>query len=241
MQSDNYGNLILRSQIAPLMYVEASPKQVHSFEAKTKRIYDLLVATFVLLLTSPIYLVVSLSIKYSSRGSVLYAQRRVGQKGELFTLYKFRTMKANSDDEVHRNYVTKLIGGEIKKENLTQDEKWRYKLNHDPRITRLGGFLRTWSLDELPQLFNVIKGDMSMVGPRPPIPYEVEKYSAWQLQRLDALPGITGLWQVNGRSRTNFDDMVRMDIQYIRNSSFLQDIKISLKTFKAIYSRDGAL
>ena len=171
----------------------------------------------------------------------MYAQKRVGQKGELFTVYKFRTMKTNSDEEVHRNYISKLIGGKIKKENLTQDEKWLYKLNYDPRVTSVGRFLRAWSLDELPQLFNVLKGEMSIVGPRPPIPYEVEKYSAWQLQRLDALPGITGLWQVNGRSRTNFDDMVRLDIQYIRSSSFSQDIKISLKTFKAIMSRDGAL
>ena len=241
MPPDSYGNLTFRSETVPLRYVEASPKQVHYFEATTKRIYDLLVATFALLITSPIFFLVSLCIKCTSRGSVLYAQTRVGQKGDLFTLYKFRTMKTNSENEVHRNYVTKLIGGEIKKQRQSEDEECLYKLKNDHRITRVGRFLRIWSLDELPQLLNVLKGDMSLVGPRPPLSYEVEKYNAWQLQRLDALPGLTGLWQVNGRSRTTFDEMVRLDIQYIRNASLSRDIKISLQTLKAILRRDGAL
>jgi lipopolysaccharide/colanic/teichoic acid biosynthesis glycosyltransferase len=150
-------------------------------------------------------------------------------------------MKCEAKDQIHREYVAKLIKGDLESINHGNVTKPLYKMKDDPRITMVGRFLRKWSLDELPQLFNVLKGDMSLVGPRPPLVYEVEKYQSWHLRRiLEVKPGITGLWQVNGRSRTSFDEMVRMDLRYMRNCSLPLDCKILLKTFKAVFQGDGA-
>ena len=241
MQSYTGQRLISDSKTRPLRYVRITSKRSNYYKIKIKPVIDLICSTLFILIFSPIMILIAFGIKFSSKGPLFYKQKRVGHRGKIFTLYKFRTMRENCNDEVHREYIAKLINGEINSDRQSKNQKAVYKLNSDARVTKIGKFLRIWSLDELPQFFNVLKGEMSLVGPRPPIPYEVEEYSAWQLQRLDALPGITGLWQVNGRSRTNFDDMVRLDIQYIRNSSFSQDMKIFLKTFKAIISRDGAL
>jgi lipopolysaccharide/colanic/teichoic acid biosynthesis glycosyltransferase len=151
-------------------------------------------------------------------------------------------MHWNIDDRIHREYVTNLIKGEHEKINQGDEEAPLYKMKSDPRITRIGKIIRKTSIDELPQFFNVLKGEMSLVGPRPPIPYEVEKYEPWHLRRiLDVKPGITGLWQVDGRSTTSFDDMVRMDLRYVQTWSLWLDFKILLKTVKAVIRPNGAL
>ena len=147
----------------------------------------------------------------------------------------------NCDDQIHRQYVTDLIKGRLESINQGDGENPFFKMKSDPRLTRVGKILRTLSLDELPQLFNVLKGEMSLVGPRPPIPYEVEKYEPWHLRRiLDMKPGITGLWQVSGRSTTSFDEMVRLDVRYVRNWSLWLDLKILLKTVKEVLHPHGA-
>jgi lipopolysaccharide/colanic/teichoic acid biosynthesis glycosyltransferase len=149
-------------------------------------------------------------------------------------------MHFSADDRIHREYVAALIAGD-EEANQGGADTPLYKLKSDPRVTRVGQFLRKTSLDELPQLFSVLKGDMSLVGPRPPVPYEVEKYQSWHLRRiLEVRPGITGLWQVEGRSKISFNDMVRLDLQYIRSCSLSSDLRILLKTVKAVLKRDGA-
>jgi len=163
-------------------------------------------------------------------------------KGTYFSFYKFRSMRSDVDERVHREYVEKLIKGELDKINQGDREKPFYKIKNDERVTRIGKMIRKTSIDELPQFFNVLKGEMSLVGPRPPIPYEVEKYKPWHLRRiLEVKPGITGLWQVEGRSKTSFDDMVRLDLNYALNWSVWLDLWILLKTVKAVIRRHGAV
>jgi len=194
-----------------------------------KRTFDLVVSALAILLLFPLWLLIALLIKLDSKGPVFYTQERVGMDGRLFLLYKFRTMKAGADPELHREYQKAFIAGRAEA-NLGDDSKPTYKLLTDPRITRIGKFLRRTSLDEVPQLFNVLSGDMSVVGPRPPIPYEVEAYELWHRKRLDMKPGVTGLWQVSGRNRLPFEEMVRLDLFYIENWSLLLDLKIILRT-----------
>jgi lipopolysaccharide/colanic/teichoic acid biosynthesis glycosyltransferase len=151
-------------------------------------------------------------------------------------------MHWNADDRIHRDYVANLIGGNLDKINQGDAERPLYKMKSDPRITLIGKIIRKTNIDELPQFFNVLKGEMSLVGPRPPIPYEVEKYESWHLRRiLEVKPGITGLWQVDGRSTTSFDDMVRLDLRYVQNWSLWLDMKILLKTVGAVIRPKGAL
>jgi len=184
---------------------------------------------------------ISLAIKLTSKGPILFRQERVGQNGLAFTFLKFRSMKSGSDPRIHREYVKRFIAGEMDLAQNGDNQSLVYKIQEDPRVTRVGKFLRKTSLDELPQLFNVLRGDMSLVGPRPPIPYELEAYQIWHRRRvLEVKPGITGLWQVNGRSRLEFDDMVRLDLQYAKTWSFWLDIKILLQTPRAIFSGEGA-
>jgi exopolysaccharide biosynthesis polyprenyl glycosylphosphotransferase len=194
-----------------------------------KRSFDLIFSALAILLLSPLWLLIALLIKLDSRGPVFYAQERVGMDGRLFLLYKFRTMKAGADAELHREYQRAFIAGRAEA-NVGNDQKPTYKLLSDPRITRVGRLLRRTSLDEVPQLLNVLAGDMSVVGPRPPIPYEVEAYELWHRKRLDMKPGLTGLWQVSGRNRLPFEEMVRLDLFYIENWSLLLDLKIILRT-----------
>jgi lipopolysaccharide/colanic/teichoic acid biosynthesis glycosyltransferase len=198
---------------------------------------DIFGSLFALIVFFPAFLVIALLVKLTSKGPVLFAQKRVGQFGREFTFFKFRTMHADNDPQIHREYVTKLIagGGDIGQGNGV------YKLINDPRVTPLGRFLRKSSLDELPQFVNVLMNDMSLVGPRPPLPYEYERYQTWHKRRvLELKPGLTGLWQIEGRSRATFDEMVRMDIRYANIWSLWLDVKIVMQTPAAMLSGRGA-
>jgi lipopolysaccharide/colanic/teichoic acid biosynthesis glycosyltransferase len=206
-----------------------------------KRGIDLLGATMALIALAPVLVAVAIAIKLTSPGPVLFRQKRIGQYGVPFTCLKFRSMHAVNDAHIHKDYVTRLIAGRIDPVPSEGNGKAVYKLTNDPRLTPVGAFLRKLSLDELPQFFNVLRGQMSLVGPRPPVPYELEVYDVWHRRRLvEVKPGITGLWQVNGRSRLRFDDMVRLDLQYATTWSVWLDIKILLRTPYAVFSGDGA-
>ena len=198
-----------------------------------KRAFDVTVAAFALVLLSPLWVVMALLIKLDSKGPVLYRQERVGMDGRIFLFLKFRTMRTDADDRAHREYQRRYIEGRPDT-NLGDSLRPVYKLHDDPRVTRTGRWLRRTSLDELPQLLNVLRGDMSVVGPRPPIPYEVEAYALWHRKRLDMKPGMTGLWQVSGRNRLSFDEMVRLDLFYIENWSLWLDLKIMLRTLPVL-------
>jgi exopolysaccharide biosynthesis polyprenyl glycosylphosphotransferase len=212
------------------------------FSRFLKRMIDVVGSLIGLILSSPLLLITAIAVTTTSPGPVIFRQTRVGEKGKRFLFYKFRSMYWNSDDRIHRQYVTDLIQGNHEKINQGNGDKPLFKMNDDPRITRVGKILRKLSIDELPQLFNVLKGEMSLVGPRPPIPYEVEKYEPWHLRRiLEVKPGITGLWQVDGRSRTTFDDMVRMDLRYVQNWSLQFDVEILMKTVKTVVCSKGAV
>ena len=198
-----------------------------------KRASDIIIASVALLILAPLWIIIALLIKLDSRGPIFYKQERVGMDGRLFLFYKFRTMRVGADDTRHREYQRKFIEGRPEA-NLGDESQPVYKLRTDARITRTGRVLRRLSLDELPQLLNVLLGDMSVVGPRPPIPYEVEAYELWHRKRLDMKPGLTGLWQVSGRNRLTFEEMVRLDLFYIENWSLWLDIKIMLRTLPVL-------
>ena len=207
-----------------------------------KRMIDIVGSGFALMLFSPLFLIIPIIIKATSKGPVLFRQLRMGQYGEVFTFLKFRTMFDGNDPAIHKKFVTDLICGKEGCHEAGADggEKL-FKIKSDPRVTPVGRFLRKSSLDELPQLINVLRGQMSLVGPRPPIPYEYETYDIWHKRRVvEVKPGITGLWQVKGRSRTTFDDMVRLDIQYMKEWSLWLDIKILFKTPSAVLFSKGA-
>jgi lipopolysaccharide/colanic/teichoic acid biosynthesis glycosyltransferase len=206
-----------------------------------KQTIDALGSLMVLIILSPIFLAIAIAIKLSSSGPILFRQKRIGQYGVPFTFLKFRSMHAVNDSRIHKEYVTRFIAGSVDAGVSEANDKVVYKLTADPRVTRVGRFLRKTSLDELPQLLNVLLGEMSLVGPRPPIPYELEAYDVWHRRRLlEVKPGITGLWQVNGRSRLRFDDMVRLDLKYAQAWSLGLDLKILLQTPRAVLSGDGA-
>ena len=205
-----------------------------------KRAIDIIGALVALVLFSPVMLITAIAIALTSPGPVIFRQTRIGRKGTPFEFFKFRSMRNDADDSIHREYVQKLIEGNLQEINNGSAEKPFYKMKSDPRVTRVGKFIRRTHIDELPQLFNVLKGDMSLVGPRPGLPYEVEKYEYWHLRRvLEIKPGITCLWQVNGHNATSFDDMVRLDIRYVRECSLLLDLSILLKTVKVVLTRFG--
>ena len=210
-------------------------KSKHSL-LRTKQVMDAVGSAVILILCAPLLLIIALAIKLSSKGPVLYRQQRVGQYGQNFTFLKFRSMHTDNDNSVHREYVTKLIAGKAEHKLFDENGEGVYKLTNDKRVTRIGKFLRKTSLDELPQLMNVLKGDMSLVGPRPPIPYELAAYQTWHRRRvLEVKPGITGLWQVNGRNRIKFDEMVRLDLQYAKSWSPWLDVKILMRTPGAVF------
>jgi lipopolysaccharide/colanic/teichoic acid biosynthesis glycosyltransferase len=187
---------------------------------------------------SPLYLLIAVLVKLRSRGPVFFRQTRIGQGAKPFTMFKFRTMHVDADRTLHHEFVTRFIKSSGQQE-LGANEL--FKITNDPRVTPIGRILRRTSLDELPQFWNVLRGDMSLVGPRPPLAYELEQYRSWHWRRvLEAKPGITGLWQVVGRSRTSFDDMVRLDLRYVRTCSLSTDIKILLATPRAVVSGKGA-
>jgi lipopolysaccharide/colanic/teichoic acid biosynthesis glycosyltransferase len=204
--------------------------------ATLRRTADIIVGGVLVLLLSPLLLLIGLAIRLDSRGPALFRQRRVGHSRREFTLFKFRSMRLDADPRGHREYVTALIQGNAPnggRENL-------YKLAVDDRITPVGRWIRRWSLDELPQLFNVILGDMTLVGPRPAIPYEVDEYPSWYLERFTVKPGLTGLWQVSGRSERTYEEMVRLDIEYTQSRSLMLDISILARTPWVVIGRKGA-
>ena len=206
-----------------------------------KRAIDITGSLAALIILSPLLAVIAAAVKLSSKGPVLFRQGRVGQHGVVFQFLKFRSMRPDSDPRVHREFVDEFIRGSASASPTGKSTAKVYKITDDPRVTRVGAFLRRTSLDELPQFWNVLRGDMSLVGPRPPIPYELESYRAWHKRRIfEIKPGLTGLWQVYGRSRTTFDEMVRLDLRYARTWSVLLDLKILLQTPRAMFSGEGA-
>jgi lipopolysaccharide/colanic/teichoic acid biosynthesis glycosyltransferase len=199
-----------------------------------RRTLDIMVAAALLLVLSPLLLLVALAVRIDTGGPSLFRQSRVGRGMREFTMFKFRTMQSGADTTPHREYVQALIGDE------RGPERGRlYKLSVDNRVTRVGRVLRNWSLDELPQLINVLLGQMALVGPRPVIPYEVEKYPEAYLSRFDVKPGLTGLWQVSGRNQRTYEEMVNFDLQYARESSLLLDLRILVKTIPVVLGRQG--
>ena len=192
------------------------------------------------LLCLPFCVLIALVVKATSKGPVLFRQQRVGHYGKQFTFLKFRSMYVDNDHSVHKQFVTQMITREL---DGARSEKNQgvYKLTSDKRITRVGRFLRRTSLDELPQFINVLRGDMSLVGPRPPIPYELAAYQTWHRRRLlEVKPGITGLWQVTGRSTVDFDEMVRLDLRYATSWTPWLDLRILLRTPLAVIKGSGA-
>jgi lipopolysaccharide/colanic/teichoic acid biosynthesis glycosyltransferase len=206
-----------------------------------KRLIDIVFSSVVLAVCLPLFLWIALAIKASSKGPVFFRQRRIGQYGKQFVFLKFRSMYENSEVLVHKNFVKELITHASLEKPLRDERNQLYKIQNDDRVTRVGRFLRRTNLDELPQLLNVLKGEMSLVGPRPAIPYEVEIHQTWHRRRvLAAKPGITGIWQVAGRSRVKFDEMVRMDLRYAMAWSSWLDLKILLLTPFAVFRGNGA-
>jgi lipopolysaccharide/colanic/teichoic acid biosynthesis glycosyltransferase len=211
-----------------------------------KRAFDATLASILLVVLSPLLALVGLVVRLDSRGPALFVQQRVGSRpigrnGELswertaFDVYKFRSMFDRVDESAHREYIAAFVDG-----RSFDGDGERYKISGDPRVTRVGKILRRTSIDELPQLFNVLKGDMSLVGPRPVPPYEVEGYSDWHFERFNALPGMTGYWQVHGRGVVPFDEMMMMDIHYVRNQSLWLDLKLLAMTLPAVLLGRGA-
>jgi len=235
---DNVGGL-------PLAEIRGS--NVVGFNWMLKRVFDFGIAGAALVTLSPLFLLIALAIKLSSRGPVLYRQTRIGLRGNPFTFFKFRSMRADSNAAIHQEFAADWIYGRTGERarpvprslgaaasSSPESEEIVHKLTHDPRITAVGRVLRRTSLDELPQLWNVIRGEMSLVGPRPALPYEVERYTEWHKRRLEVLPGITGLWQVSGRNALSFEDMVRLDVQYIENWTLEGDLKVLFKTVPTV-------
>jgi lipopolysaccharide/colanic/teichoic acid biosynthesis glycosyltransferase len=205
-----------------------------------KRVMDVCGSATALLFLAPVLAAIAVAIRMTSKGPVFFRQKRVGQHGNPFVLLKFRSMYMNNDARVHEDYVRKLIAGKAELKQTESGGAGVYKLTNDRRITKVGAFLRRTSLDELPQFLNVLKGEMSLVGPRPPISYELAAYDIWHRRRvLEAKPGVTGLWQVAGRSKVGFDDMVRLDLRYAQTWSPWMDLKILLRTPGAMFG-EGA-
>jgi lipopolysaccharide/colanic/teichoic acid biosynthesis glycosyltransferase len=210
----------------------------HGWRDAAKRGLDIAGSLGLLALFSPLMLAIFAAVKWTSPGPALFRQTRVGRRGEPFTMLKFRTMDANAGHGLHQDYATWFIRSSSRQPRHDGEV---YKLTNDPRVTRLGHLLRRTSLDELPQFWNVLRGEMSLVGPRPPLPFEVEEYQPWHRRRiLEAKPGVTGLWQVSGRSRTTFDEMVRLDLRYARTHTVWMDLRILAATPRAMITGKGA-
>jgi len=229
---------VLREGFAPAPQVSRSGWS-RGVTRIAKRALDIVLSVAALVVLAPVMLAIAAIVRLTSKGPALFRQTRVGEEGKPFTMLKFRTMVANAEHAIHREYVSSFIKGKGQPQAAGANNV--FKLTHDPRVTPLGRVLRKTSLDELPQFINVLSGEMSLVGPRPPLPYEVEQYKSWHRRRvLDAKPGITGLWQLTGRSRTTFDEMVRLDLRYARTPSVWTDIKILAATPRAVVSGRGA-
>jgi exopolysaccharide biosynthesis polyprenyl glycosylphosphotransferase len=207
--------------------LQPSPAWI-GWQARAKRAFDIVAATLLLILLSPLLALLALIIRLDSKGPVIFRQTRCGKDGKLFIFYKFRGMVADAEAR------------QAEFDHLNEAQGPIFKMKHDPRVTRVGRVLRRTSLDELPQLWNVLRGEMSLVGPRPPLPKEVERYEAWHQARLRAVPGITGLWQVSGRSHLGFDEMTRLDIEYLNVWSLALDLRILVRTVVAVVFAHGA-
>ncbi len=208
--------------------VGLKPVAIRGLNFLTKRVFDAVAAGLVLVLLCPLWLTIAIAIKLDSQGPVLFSQRRIGRNCRPFQAYKFRSMRQGAEEE------------QARLARLNEAGEVLFKIKNDPRVTRVGRWLRRTSLDEVPQLINVLTGNMSLVGPRPPLPTEVEQYDPWHVKRLEVMPGITGLWQVSGRSQLPFDEMVMLDIYYIENWSLGLDFEILLRTIPAVISGRGA-
>jgi len=218
---------------APLQLRIGTP-QYAWWELRLKRAMDIIVSVLVMILGAPLFGLIALAVKVTSPGPVLFRQLRLGKDGQPFEFYKFRSMRHGNDDAIHRDFAENFINGS----DSTGDTV--FKMVDDPRVTRIGHFLRRSSLDELPQFLNVLRGEMSLVGPRPPISYELEHYQDWHKDRLKVKPGLTGLWQVSGRSQVGFDEMVMLDLHYISRWSLLLDLKLIARTIPVMLRGDGA-
>jgi exopolysaccharide biosynthesis polyprenyl glycosylphosphotransferase len=239
--NDNTESLDKRPLLAFYPEIMKSDTYHESRSLYLKRFFDIVGSVVGLILFSPFFLIIPLLIKFTSRGPILFKQKRIGQFGRTFTFLKFRSMHINNDDSIHRTYTEQLIKKTADGKDSNTSGDVIYKLRDDPRITPIGNILRKSSLDELPQFINVLIGDMSLVGPRPPIPYEFSNYDIWHRYRLMKMkPGITGLWQVTGRSSTTFDEMVRLDLEYAREWSLWLDIKILALTPRVVLTGKGA-
>ena len=225
----------------PLYSDVVQPEKSKKLPLAMKRVIDIVGSAAILIVLSPLLLAIAVAIKLSSPGGVIFRQERLGRHGVGFTLFKFRSMYAQSDATPHKEFIKRYIAGGSDAHADATPSGAVYKLMKDPRVTPIGRLLRKTSLDEFPQLFNVLRGDMSLVGPRPPIRYELEGYALWHRRRLlEAKPGVTGLWQVTGRSSLRFDDMVRLDLRYARGWSLWLDLKILLRTARVVLSGAGA-
>jgi lipopolysaccharide/colanic/teichoic acid biosynthesis glycosyltransferase len=225
-------------RIDPLLGDFRAQSQAARLNDTFKRTLDIVGSLILLIMLSPLMLIIAALVKATSRGPVLFKQNRIGQRGEPFQMLKFRSMRVNASADIHQQYVTQFIKAGAAAQAGAPGV---YKLTNDPRITPIGNFIRKTSIDELPQFLNVLGGSMSLVGPRPPLKYEVEQYKSWHCRRVfEAKPGITGLWQVEGRSRTTFDEMVRLDLRYARSQSIWTDLKILLATPRAVIAGKGA-
>lgn len=227
----------LADQVEENTLLEAFGRGV--LELFIKRFIDVAISVAVLTLGFPFFLAIGLLIKLTSRGSVFFKQRRVGENGKPFFLYKFRSMKTDNDDSIHREFAQNYIQGQNSQTSLDEKSAALYKIVDDPRVTAIGGFLRRTSLDELPQFINILKGQMSVVGPRPPMEYEYEHYDDWHKLRVKIRPGLTGLWQVSGRSTVPFQEMVMLDLYYIEHWSLKMDLNIMIKTVPVMLSGTG--
>lgn len=231
----------LRLTESSLRTIEAQLKEPLRIGFAVKRVIDVLASLFVLVFGLPFYLLLGLLIKLTSEGPVLFCQERIGKGGVPFRMYKFRTMTAGNNDEAHRCFAKDFINGNGNGNGKNGSKKCVFKIVNDPRVTSIGKFLRKTSLDELPQFVNVFRGEMSLVGPRPPLSYELDHYQEWHKKRLNVKPGLTGLWQVSGRSTVPFDEMVALDLHYIESWSLLLDIKIILRTLPVMLAGSGGL
>jgi lipopolysaccharide/colanic/teichoic acid biosynthesis glycosyltransferase len=262
LESTETMDSLMQPAFAPIDQVSPDDQADSSWGSRLsqrfKQASDFVVAAILVALASPLFLITALFIKVTSPGPVFYVQERIGKSGLPFRFYKFRTMRHDCDDSSHRDFARNFIQGSGTNGNgngskaaageprdggktaKTNGKATIYKMTADPRVTSIGKLLRRTSLDELPQIINVLRGEMSMVGPRPPVPYEVEHYQEWHKRRLSAKPGITGLWQVSGRSSVPFDEMVLLDLYYIENRSTAMDLRIMARTLPVMVKGDGA-
>jgi lipopolysaccharide/colanic/teichoic acid biosynthesis glycosyltransferase len=202
------------------------------------RILDILVSSLLIVLLSPLLLAIALAVRLDSEGPAVFRQRRLGRHARAFQMYKFRSMRQGADPAVHEAHVRNMIVNRLCADGSVTRQV--FKVHPDPRVTRVGRLLRRSSLDELPQLFNILKGDMTLVGFRPPIPYEVVEYPDWYFRRFDGKPGLTGLWQVSGRNERSYEEMVRLDIEYFNRRSWLVDLMVLARTVAAVLTGRGA-